>query len=135
MVVVGDSAPIEVLCGTEEWCRVTRRCDCGFQRERADFDDDDDDQGGGGGDKQNSGPMCVRALAGKGGNGCASFRKDFGGSRGRRGADGGNGGNGGDVVLKAVGVRGPKSLGHIGNLLRAETEGREEETREERKAR
>ena len=63
--------------------------------------------------------MRVRALAGKGGNGCASFRKDFGGSRGRRGADGGNGGNGGDVVLKAVGVRGPKSLGHIGNLLRA----------------
>ena len=48
----------------------------------------------------------VRAIAGKGGKGCASFRKD-GGSRGRRGADGGNGGNGGDVVLKAVGQRGP----------------------------
>ena len=76
--------------------------------------------GGGGDDKQKIvDRMRVRALAGKGGNGCASFRKDFGGSRGRRGADGGNGGNGGDVVLKAVGVRGPKSLGHIGNLLRA----------------
>ena len=64
----------------------------------------------------------VRAIAGKGGKGCASFRKD-GGSRGRRGADGGNGGNGGDVVLKAVGQRGPKSLGHVGNLLRAENGG------------
>jgi len=64
----------------------------------------------------------VRAIAGKGGKGCASFRKD-GGSRGRRGADGGNGGNGGDVVLKAVGARGPKSLGHVGNLLRAENGG------------
>ena len=61
----------------------------------------------------------VRAIAGKGGKGCASFRKD-GGSRGRRGADGGNGG---DVVLKAVGQRGPKSLGHVGNLLRAENGG------------
>ena len=64
----------------------------------------------------------VRAIAGKGGKGCASFRKD-GGSRGRRGADGGNGGNGGDVVLKEVGQRGPKSLGHVGNLLRAENGG------------
>ena len=64
----------------------------------------------------------VRAIAGKGGKGCASFRKD-GGSRGRRGADGGNGGNGGDVVLKVVGQRGPKSLGHVGNLLRAENGG------------
>ena len=61
----------------------------------------------------------VRAVAGKGGKGCASFRRD-GGSRGRRGADGGNGGDGGDVVLRAVGKNGgPRSLGHVGNLMRA----------------
>jgi GTP-binding protein len=61
----------------------------------------------------------VRAVAGKGGKGCASFRRD-GGSRGRRGADGGNGGDGGDVVLKAIGKKGgPRSLGHVGNLMRA----------------
>ena len=47
MVVVGDSAPIiEVLLWDgKNGARLPRRCDCGFQRRKADFDDDDDDDG------------------------------------------------------------------------------------------
>jgi GTP-binding protein len=80
-------------------------------------------ESGGGGKEEDNQKIVdrtrVRAVAGKGGKGCASFRRD-GGSRGRRGADGGNGGDGGDVVLKAIGKNGgPRSLGHVGNLMRA----------------
>jgi GTP-binding protein len=46
--------------------------------------------------------VTIRVEAGKGGNGCLSFRREKYVARG--GPDGGNGGTGGDVVLKADGA-------------------------------
>ncbi|CAL6303467.1 unnamed protein product [Bathycoccus prasinos] len=64
----------------------------------------------------------VDRTRGKAGKGAPRFGKTAGREDGEvRMA--GTAGNGGDVVLKAVGQRGPKSLGHVGNLLRAENGG------------
>ncbi len=62
--------------------------------------------------------VVIRIVAGKGGNGCVSFRREKYVPRG--GPDGGDGGNGGSVVLEASERKGSLLDFRYRNLFRAE---------------